>query len=96
LSRAWEGLKIVHDALGRASALFFQNGVTPFDELFGFLLLLSDALRCSLFILRAEEAEACSTGRSPDISRLAQMLSGSLQTCHSTFCAKRTSTFHNI
>lgn len=40
-------------ARSRASLLFFRHGVALFDELFELLLLLSDALGCSFFILRA-------------------------------------------
>ena len=38
---------------GGNSSLSFQHGVTLLDQLFEFLLLLSNALRGSLFILRA-------------------------------------------
>jgi hypothetical protein len=42
----------------RASLLFLQHGVTLLDQPVELLLLLSNPLRCSLFILRAGESSS--------------------------------------
>jgi hypothetical protein len=42
----------------RASLLSFQHGVTLIDELFELFLLLSNAPRCSFFILRARRCSS--------------------------------------
>jgi hypothetical protein len=53
VSRRIQTKRIVGVLQSRASLLFFRHGVTLFGELFELLLLLSDALGCSFFILGA-------------------------------------------
>jgi hypothetical protein len=72
---------------------FLQNIVALFETFFEFLLLLSNALRYSLFVQRARRGRSVFNPAEPrPIAAGAKVLANIVWR---TFCAKWTLTFHN-